>query len=195
MRGPRLYAMAWRNLWRNRRRTLITLFALVFGFFMAFFFQGLTDQSLGDAIDMGAVPTNATEGYTLFVERTKERGLLEEFERKVREKKQDVYDTHPSFDVRAEALRHTVPVEDRESDARPAGALFAFDVVGTEKIEGRTAVVVDYRQTVPNDRFGFNVIYEAPAPVKPDPYLVWQEVRVEARRQLRPANLRLVVHS
>ena len=37
----------------------------------------------------------------------------------------------------------------------------------------------------------FEVIYEAPAPVKPDPYLVWQDVRIESRPQRRP-NLRLV---
>ena len=48
---------------------------------------------------------------------------------------------------------------------------------------------------VSNDRFGFDVIYEAPAPVKPDPYLVWQEVRVELRPPRRPPNLRLVVRS
>ena len=42
---------------------------------------------------------------------------------------------------------------------------------------------------------GFDVIYEAPAPVKPDPYLVWQEVRVEARVPRRPASLRLVARS
>ena len=39
--------------------------------------------------------------------------------------------------------------------------------------------------------FGFEVIYEAPAPVKPDPYLVWQDLPVDARPQRR-ANLRLV---
>jgi hypothetical protein len=36
-----------------------------------------------------------------------------------------------------------------------ARALFSFKVAGTERIEGRTAVVVDYQQTVPNARFGF----------------------------------------
>jgi hypothetical protein len=36
-----------------------------------------------------------------------------------------------------------------------ARALFAFKVVGTEQIEGRTAVVVDYQQSAPNSRFGF----------------------------------------
>ena len=39
--------------------------------------------------------------------------------------------------------------------------------------------------------FGFEVIYEAPAPVKPDPYLVWQDLPVDARPQRR-TNLRLV---
>jgi len=36
-----------------------------------------------------------------------------------------------------------------------ARALFAFTVAGSETIEGRTAVVIDYQQTVPNARFGF----------------------------------------
>ncbi len=44
---------------------------------------------------------------------------------------------------------------------------------------------------VSTEGFGFDVIYEAPAPVKPDPYLVWQDVRVELRPQRRPS-LRLV---
>ena len=39
--------------------------------------------------------------------------------------------------------------------------------------------------------FSFEVIYEAPAPVKPDPYLVWQDLPVDARPQRR-TNLRLV---
>jgi hypothetical protein len=36
-----------------------------------------------------------------------------------------------------------------------ARALFAFTIVGTERVEGRPTVVLDYRQTVPNPRFGF----------------------------------------
>jgi ABC-type lipoprotein release transport system permease subunit len=54
MRGPALYVMAWRNLWRNRRRTLITVSSLAFGVMTAVVFTGLTDQSLGDAIDLAA---------------------------------------------------------------------------------------------------------------------------------------------
>lgn len=53
-RGPALYSMAWRNLWRNRRRTLITVSSLAFGVMTAVVFTGLTDQSLGDAIDLAA---------------------------------------------------------------------------------------------------------------------------------------------
>jgi cell division protein FtsX len=30
-----LPAIAWRNLWRNRRRTLLTLSAIAFGLFLA----------------------------------------------------------------------------------------------------------------------------------------------------------------
>ena len=78
----------------------------------------------------------------------------------------------------------------------------ALPQVALEAPQGEVRIDRDNRHAyltprigVSNDRFGFDVIYEAPAPVKPDPYLVWQEVRVEARRQLRPASLRLVVRS
>jgi len=54
LRGPALYSMAWRNLWRNRRRTLITVSSLAFGVMTAVVFTGLTDQQLGDAIDLAA---------------------------------------------------------------------------------------------------------------------------------------------
>lgn len=54
LRGPALYVMAWRNLWRNRRRTLITLSSLAFGVMTAVVFTGITDRSLGDAIDLAA---------------------------------------------------------------------------------------------------------------------------------------------
>ncbi len=58
MSGPALYSMAWRNLWRNRRRTVITLSSLAFGVMTAVVFTGLTDQSLGDAIDLAARMAN-----------------------------------------------------------------------------------------------------------------------------------------
>jgi ABC-type lipoprotein release transport system permease subunit len=56
--GPALHVMAWRNLWRNRRRTIITLSSLAFGVMLAVVFTGLTDQSLGDAIDLAARMSN-----------------------------------------------------------------------------------------------------------------------------------------
>ena len=31
MSGPNLTSMAWRNLWRHRRRTLLTLSSIAFG--------------------------------------------------------------------------------------------------------------------------------------------------------------------
>ena len=47
---------------------------------------------------------------------------------------------------------------------------------------------------ISNEDFGFDLIYQAPGPVKPDPYLVWNEPReknltpasVEAGRMKRP---------
>jgi ABC-type lipoprotein release transport system permease subunit len=56
--GPRLYSMAWRNLWRNRRRTIITVSSLAFGVMLAALFTALTDQSMGDAIDLAARMSN-----------------------------------------------------------------------------------------------------------------------------------------
>jgi hypothetical protein len=46
-----------------------------------------------------------------------------------------------------------------------ARALFAFTVVGTERIEGRSVIVVDYRQRTSNPRFGFK--FSLPADVGP----------------------------
>jgi ABC-type lipoprotein release transport system permease subunit len=54
MNGPRLSVMAWRNLWRNRRRTLITVCAIVFGVLLAIVFTGVSNASLDDAIDAAA---------------------------------------------------------------------------------------------------------------------------------------------
>ena len=47
-------AMAWRNLWRNRRRTLITLSAICFGIFLAVIFTAMQDRSFADMIDLSA---------------------------------------------------------------------------------------------------------------------------------------------
>ncbi|HIE88736.1 MAG: FtsX-like permease family protein [Pseudomonadota bacterium] len=54
MNRQNLPAMAWRNLWRNRRRTLLTLFSIVFGVFLAIMFTALQDRNWSDMIDLAA---------------------------------------------------------------------------------------------------------------------------------------------
>ena len=49
-----LALMAWRNLWRNRRRTIITLFGISFGVFLAVIFTGIGDYTYGNMIDHSA---------------------------------------------------------------------------------------------------------------------------------------------
>ncbi len=54
MNTQNLPAIAWRNLWRNRRRTLLTLFSIVFGVFIAIMFAALQDRNWSDMIDLAA---------------------------------------------------------------------------------------------------------------------------------------------
>ncbi|MCB9765906.1 MAG: ABC transporter permease [Alphaproteobacteria bacterium] len=54
MSGPRLAAMAWRNLWRNRRRTVLTLISISFGLFLAILMTAMQDRSFADMIDTAA---------------------------------------------------------------------------------------------------------------------------------------------
>jgi len=54
MPGPKLVALAWRNLWRQKRRTLLTLASIAFGGFMAVMMTGMQDQSFADFIDNAA---------------------------------------------------------------------------------------------------------------------------------------------
>ncbi|NOY25146.1 MAG: ABC transporter permease [Oligoflexia bacterium] len=54
MSGPALPRLAWRNLWRNRRRTLLTMCAITFGLMLAVLFTALQDRSFGDMIDLAA---------------------------------------------------------------------------------------------------------------------------------------------
>jgi ABC-type lipoprotein release transport system permease subunit len=54
MSGPNLASLAWRNLWRQRRRTLLTLASIAFGGFMAVMMTAMQDQSFADFIDNAA---------------------------------------------------------------------------------------------------------------------------------------------
>jgi ABC-type lipoprotein export system ATPase subunit len=46
--------MAWRNLWRNRRRTLLTLSSIGFGVFLAVLFTAMQDRNWSDMINVAA---------------------------------------------------------------------------------------------------------------------------------------------
>ncbi len=46
--------LAWRNLWRNKRRTLITISSICFGLVIALVFIGLGDGTYGTMIDSAA---------------------------------------------------------------------------------------------------------------------------------------------
>jgi ABC-type lipoprotein release transport system permease subunit len=54
MSGPNLTSMAWRNLWRHRRRTLLTLSSIAFGTMLAWLFTGLGDSNWRQMIDLAA---------------------------------------------------------------------------------------------------------------------------------------------
>ncbi len=49
-----LASMAWRNIWRNRRRTLLTLSSIAFGTMLAILVTGLGDSNWRDMIDLAA---------------------------------------------------------------------------------------------------------------------------------------------
>jgi ABC-type lipoprotein release transport system permease subunit len=46
--------MAWRNLWRNRRRTLLTLSTIVFGVFLSIIMESMQDRNWEDMIRLAA---------------------------------------------------------------------------------------------------------------------------------------------
>ncbi|MDF1562050.1 MAG: FtsX-like permease family protein [Deltaproteobacteria bacterium] len=50
----KLASMAWKNLWRHRRRTIITAFAIAFACFLAAIMIGMNDKSWEDVINTAA---------------------------------------------------------------------------------------------------------------------------------------------
>lgn len=53
--SPRIFAsIAWRNLWRHRRRTLLTLLSIAFGGFLTILMTAMQDRSFADFIDNAA---------------------------------------------------------------------------------------------------------------------------------------------
>lgn len=54
MGQAKLPSIAWRNLWRRRRRTLLTLSSIIFGTFLAVMFTAMQDRSFADMIDTAA---------------------------------------------------------------------------------------------------------------------------------------------
>ena len=53
-RGTSMAVLAWRNLWRNRRRTLLTLSSIAVGVFLAILFTAMQDRNWADMIDLAA---------------------------------------------------------------------------------------------------------------------------------------------
>lgn len=54
MTGSAIVKMAWRNLWRQRRRTMLTLISIAFGGFLAVLMTAMQDRSFADFIDNAA---------------------------------------------------------------------------------------------------------------------------------------------
>lgn len=53
--NPRmLLSIAWRNLWRQRRRTILTLMSITFGAFLSVMITAMQDRSFADFIDNAA---------------------------------------------------------------------------------------------------------------------------------------------
>ena len=63
MNGSNLAVMAWRNLWRNRRRTIITLCSITFGMMLAIMFTGIGDSSWTRMINLAA---RSGDGHVTF---------------------------------------------------------------------------------------------------------------------------------
>jgi ABC-type lipoprotein release transport system permease subunit len=51
---PQMIRIAWRNLWRNGRRTVLTLLSIAFGLFLAILLTAMQDRNWADMIDLAA---------------------------------------------------------------------------------------------------------------------------------------------
>ncbi len=51
---PQMMRIAWRNLWRNGRRTVLTLVSIAFGLFLAVLMTAMQDRNWADMIDLAA---------------------------------------------------------------------------------------------------------------------------------------------
>jgi ABC-type lipoprotein release transport system permease subunit len=54
VQGPRLAAIGWRNLWRHRRRTILTLASISFGGLLAVLMTAIQDGSFSNMINVAA---------------------------------------------------------------------------------------------------------------------------------------------
>lgn len=54
MNVAKIFTFAWRNLWRQKRRTILTLISIAFGGFLAVMMTAMQDQSFADFIDNAA---------------------------------------------------------------------------------------------------------------------------------------------
>lgn len=54
MDASRMLRMGWRNMWRNRRRTVLTLVSISFGLLLAILMTALQDRNWADMIDLAA---------------------------------------------------------------------------------------------------------------------------------------------
>ena len=92
MKGNSLAVMAWRNLWRNRRRTILTMSSIVFGVMLVAVIDPRTafaSEERFPRVDLLAewpqevLQERPLDAYTALVAVTHDHGLLPQFGRKI----------------------------------------------------------------------------------------------------------------